>query len=302
MRFLCGMMVLMDIAVTALMAVLGLVMGSFAGAQVWRLRARQLANDKKAAEPYDKHEYKKLQPLMGRRQRHDRSQCLACDHELAAADLVPILSWAAHRGACRYCGAQIGAFEPIIELATSVLFTLSYLFWPFGFTSAVTIALFIVWLVAIELLVILAAYDSKWQLLPDILNYSFIAVSFAFAALRYAHSGSVTELVSTAGAIGMLAGVYGLIYAYSKGAWIGFGDVKLGVGLGLMLGDWRLAFLALFLANLIGCVIVLPGVLLKKLAGGSRIAFGPLLIAGTLIAFWWGLPFIEWLFTQPILL
>jgi len=66
--------------------------------------------------------------------------------------------------------------------------------------------------------------------------------------------------------------------------WIGFGDIKLGLGLALLLADWRLAFIALFAANLIGCLIVLPAMAMKKLKRNSHVPFGPLLIAGFVIA------------------
>lgn len=300
-RLLYAIIKVMEIFMIGILGVLGLVMGSFAGAQVWRLRARQLVNDKRLGEPYDKREFATLKPLMGRKQRNDRSQCLSCGHTLSALDLIPVFSWASQGGRCRYCGQRIGLFEPVMELLTAALFVISYLFWPFGLTSVATISMFVVWLIALVLLVILAAYDTKWQLLPDVINFSFIGAAVVFAILRFMHGGVLADIWSLLGAIGVLAGLYAAIYVFSKGAWIGFGDVKLSIGLGLLLGDWRVAFLALFLANLIGCIIVLPGVLLRRLGGGSRIAFGPLLIAGTLIAFWWGAPFIDWLFVKSML-
>lgn len=296
------MIMVMNIFLTVAMALLGLVFGSFAGAQVWRLRARQVWADKKQGEPYDEREYKMLKPLMNRKQASDRSQCLSCGHTLGVFDLIPLFSWAVRGGRCRYCGVRIGVFEPSIEAAMAFLFAISYIFWPYGLSAWTGIALFAIWIVAVVLLVILAAYDIKWQLLPDAINFSFIAVSFVFILGRFLLSGPTVNIMSATGAVGILAGLYALIYVFSKGAWIGFGDVKLGIGLGLLLGDWRLAFLALFLANLIGCIIVLPGVLLKRLRGNSRIAFGPLLITGTLLAFWWGSPFIDWLLNKSMLL
>lgn len=296
------MIVHMNILISSGLTLLGLVFGSFAAAQVWRLRARQLVIDKQAGEPYDKQEYIKLKPLMGKKQRDDRSRCLDCGHVLRVIDLIPLVSWTFRGGRCRYCKKPIGKFEPVAELVTAGLFVLSYVYWPFGFAHTFDVALFIMWLIMVVLLVVLAAYDTKWQLLPDVVNYSFITAAGVFIVLRFLHAHPAVDLVSVIGSVGILAGIYAVLYAISRGAWIGFGDVKLGIGLGLLLGDWRLAFLALFLANLIGMVIVLPGLLLKRLVGESRIAFGPLLIAGTLIAFWWGYPFIEWLFDKSALL
>lgn len=297
-----GMIKVMEILYIAVLAIIGLVMGSFAGAQVWRLRAAQLASDKKHGEPYEKSEYNKLKPLMAQyRHKPDRSQCLSCGHVLGFWDLIPGVSWAVQRGRCRYCGAPIGLFEPLMELATAVLFVASFVVWPFGLHGTLQLALFIIWLIALVVLIILAAYDIKWQLLPDSMNITLAAVALVFIAVRYfAVPGSV-NLVSALGAMAMLAGLYGIIYLLSKGAWIGLGDVKLGVGLGLLLGDWRLGFFALFLANLIGCFAVLPGVLLNRLGGGSRIAFGPFLVAGTILSLWWGEQFITWLFDKSLL-
>lgn len=295
------MITLMDILLSVVLAALGLVFGSFAGAQVWRLRARQLVQDKDAGEVYDKAEYKRLQRVTGKGALHDRSRCLACGKALTARDLMPLFSWLSTKGRCRHCNKPIGTFEPLMELGTMAVFLLSYWFWPLGFAGPYQWGLFGLWLIMAVLLVILTAYDVRWQLLPDTINYTFITFALLFAVLRYAQQPSMAGIVSALGAVGILSGLYAVIYIVSKGQWIGFGDVKLGVGLGLLLGDWRLAFLALFLANLIGCLVVLPGMFAKKLSRSSRIAFGPLLIAGTLIAFWWGTPFVEWLFVKSVL-
>ena len=47
-----------------LVGFLGAILGSFAGAQIWRLRARQLMEDKKVGEKVDQKELKKLSPLI----------------------------------------------------------------------------------------------------------------------------------------------------------------------------------------------------------------------------------------------
>ncbi|NCU38914.1 hypothetical protein EOL96_07750, partial [Candidatus Saccharibacteria bacterium] len=75
------------------LAVFGLLAGSFAGAQTWRLRWAQLKADKVEGEPYDKKEYKRLQQLDHRNGRHDRSKCLACGEQLRWYDLLPLVSW-----------------------------------------------------------------------------------------------------------------------------------------------------------------------------------------------------------------
>jgi leader peptidase (prepilin peptidase)/N-methyltransferase len=45
-----------------------------------------------------------------------RSECDYCKHELGPLDLIPFASWLLSRGHCRYCGARISTFYPLIEL------------------------------------------------------------------------------------------------------------------------------------------------------------------------------------------
>lgn len=289
-----------------LVALLGFVFGSFAGAQVWRLRARQLIEDRQAKEQYDKAEYKKLEGLMHRKGTDDRSQCLHCHHVLAWYDLVPILSWLSTRGRCRYCRRPIGLFEPAIELATAAYFVVSFLFWPVALNDTIAVLQFIIWLIAGVMLIVLFAYDMKWFLLPDRIVFPLIGlaiVSFGLDVLHFSQSTSImASLLDGFGAIAILSGIYYILWLVSKGKWIGFGDVKLGIALGLLLGHWELAFLALFLANFIGFLIVLPGLLSKKLSRTTRIPFGPMLIAGFFIAALWGDTIVSWYLSTTITL
>lgn len=264
---------------------LGVVLGSFAGAQVWRVRARQLRTDKQTGHPYDKHEWRQLRVLLQGTLRDDRSRCLQCGHVLAWYDLLPVVSWLSTGGRCRYCQQFIGWFELVMELVLGLGLALSYLVWPWALPASSL--LFAVWVMVALVLMILAAYDAKWQLLPDPLNYGLMALGALFVLVRVATLHDV-DLVSLTGAVALLAGLYGGLYAISRGAWIGFGDVKLCVGLALLLGDWRLAFMTLFFSNMLGCIIVLPGLARGQLNTRSQVPFGPLLIIGCVISLLFG--------------
>ncbi len=267
----------------------GLCLGSFAGASVWRLRARQLEEDKAEGEEVDAKEYAGLKHLHGINKAKDSSRCLHCGHELAWYDLLPLVSWMTLRGKCRYCKASIGRFEPIMELSVAVFFVVSFVLWPFELTAPLAIAQFIVWLLAGVGLVILFAYDLKWFLLPNVVMFSVIGLGAVSALLVLLQASDILgELASIFTGIFILSGVYLLIYLASKGQWIGFGDIKLGLALALLLADWQLAFLALFAANLIGCLIVIPGMITGKITKTTRIPFGPLLIIGMIVSFFAG--------------
>ena len=285
----------MNIALVIGAAVLGAAMGSFAVAQVWRLRARQLAEDKKVGHPVDAAEMKRLRPLLkAKKLRQDRSVCLSCGHQLEWYDLLPVVSWVSLGGRCRYCRQPIGWTEVLAELGLGGLFALSVCWWPWAHSSLSGLLLSL-WLVALVLLTILFIYDLKWYLLPDVIMLPLIIVAIIFAALQMMQSTQlVGQLWSLIGAIGLLAGLYTGLYLLSGGAWVGFGDVKLGLGLALLLGHWPLAFLTLFLANLLGTLIVLPGILRGVLQRTTKIPFGPLLIAGFLIAWFCGRHILAW--------
>lgn len=267
------------------LAIFGLALGSFAGATVWRLRAKQLVQDKASGEEYDKKEYKALLPLTKSTVAKDRSRCLHCGHTLAWYDLIPLVSWISTGGKCRYCHTRIGSFEPLIELGVAAFFVASYLLWPYPLGTGLEITHFALWLVAGVMLAILFAYDLKWFLLPNKFVFPLIAVGAVVAGIIVGTSFDVGwAFVNLAGSILILSGLYFVVWILSKGKWIGFGDVKLGLGLALLLADYKLAFVALFAANLIGCLIVIPGMIRGKLTRQTHVPFGPLLIVGFVIA------------------
>lgn len=202
-------------------------------------------------------------------------------------------------GKCRYCKNFIGWTEILLEVAMAGLFVLSVVFWPGSLMDFWQVLLLALWLSGLVLLAILFVYDLKWLLLPDVINIPFIILGFIFSIINLALSNDFTKsLTSLLGSVVILSGIYLLLYLFSKyrygeeKTWVGFGDVKLGLGLALFLGNWLLAFAALFAANLIGTLLVLPSMLKGKLQATSRICFGPLLIVGFLLA---------WFFSQQIL-
>lgn len=274
-----------ELLICVSLAILGLCMGSFAGATVWRLRARQLVEDKTAGEKVDSEELKKLSPLTKSTFTSDRSRCLHCEHTLAWYDLLPLVSWMSTGGKCRYCHKKIGWFEPAIELGVAALFVSLYLLWPLEMHSVVGVTQFVLWLIAGVLLAILFAYDLKWYLLPNYIVFPLIAVGAVVALLNVINAPDmVAALVNILFAAITLSGIYLGLWFISKGQWIGFGDVKLGLALALLLSDWKLAFIALFAANFIGCLIVIPGMIAKKIDRKTRVPFGPLLIAGAVLS------------------
>jgi prepilin signal peptidase PulO-like enzyme (type II secretory pathway) len=275
-------MIIQAITITGLF-LLGAALGSFAVASVWRLRARQLAEDKADGEWYDHREYNRLKPLLDKKMLSDRSICLGCKYQLRWYDMVPVASWLVLLGRCRKCRAPIGRLEVITEITLGLLFALSFGLWHISHDVS-NPYLYVLWLASLVGLVILFIYDLKWYLLPSRINYAVIGLGVIYATIVVAASSDPTfTLGSVMIGVFLLSGIYGLLYLFSKGQWVGLGDVILGAGLALLLADWRLAFLVLFLANLIGTLIVVPGIVSGRLSRRAKVPFGPFLITAFLI-------------------
>lgn len=249
--------------------ILGAALGSFAGAMAWRL-------------------YNKRNVV------RERSECESCHHTLGWHDLVPLISWLSLRGKCRYCNSLIGKSPFLIESGLGLAFFSSYLFWPYGLDST-GIALLVAWLIALVLLTILFVYDSRHFLLPDVLVWPLVVVGVGIFCLRSMLQGVPIDMWPLEAGLSLIpiSGLYGALYVISRGTWIGFGDVKLGLFIGLALG-WQGALAALLVANYLGFFWVLPGLLNAKRTKSAHIPFGPFLIVATFVVFLWGERLINW--------
>lgn len=258
------MIVYMDILYVVTYAVLGACFGSFAGATAWRL-----------------HECRDFVS--------DRSECEYCHHKLSAWDLVPVLSWLLLLGRCRYCKKPIGWSAIAVEVLSGLAFVASYMVWPYGFGGALELAVFVFWLIALVFMSILFVYDMRWKLLPNVVMLPLIVIGlFIFVGRQVIVGAPVVSWPIELGlAMLPITGFYGLLYMVSDKKWVGLGDVKLGVFMGLVL-PWSYGLAALFLANLLGTVFVLPRLLRGRSKSSSHIAFGPFLIVATVVVFLWG--------------
>ena len=226
-----------------------------------------------------------------------RSQCVRCGHRLAGRDLIPIFSWLSLRGRCRYCSKPISWQYPAVELIAGLVFVVSYLLWPVVLTDGKNLALFISWLTASVGLLALAVYDFRWMLLPNRLIYPTLLVATAGRLIYIASLPDLDMLQSLLDwglALLVTAGLFWLIHLISKGRWIGYGDVRLGLITGTILGTPSNGFLMIFTASVLGTLYVLPAIARHKTTIGTRIPFGPFLILATFLVLLFGDPVIGW--------
>ncbi len=218
-----------------------------------------------------------------------RSGCLICGKTLHWYELIPILSFFVQRGRCRKCRCLISPQYPMVETIAGVLFLLAY---RSALASAAGLpALIFDWPIW-SLLLLIVVYDIRHQIIPNGLAYAF--AGFAFLRLIYLTPSQIIPAVITAAA---LFAFFFLLWAGSKGRWMGFGDAKLAVGIGLLLGP-TMAISATVLAFWSGAIVGLLMMFVSKVSArpkkGSRyktvslkteIPFAPFLILGVFIAF-----------------
>ena len=90
-----------------------------------------------------------------------------------------------------------------------------------------------------------------------------------------------------------MADFFLLIVLISRGKWMGGGDIKLGLLMGLLLG-FPLIILALFVAFISGSLVGLSLIAIKRKTMKSQIPFAPFLILGTFVSLFWGAQILQW--------
>ena len=207
-----------------------------------------------------------------------RSACRDCGHSLSFRDLIPLLSWAAQKGRCRYCGARLGLFYPGIELLAVIA-----VIW-----AAVSLPPGMIWLGAVLgwWLIVLAVIDARDLILPDILTLPLLVAGLgvtyfiAPAALGHHAAGAVAGFAVIA--------LVGFAYRRVRGRdGIGLGDAKLMAAAGAWV-SWTGLSGVILIAALSGIVVSLLGAVAGRRDLADRLPFGPHIALGTWIIWLYG--------------
>ena len=199
-----------------------------------------------------------------------RSACAHCGKTLKWWELVPILSFFFLQGRCSLCHVRISWQYPVVEIWTSLLFaTLSPIFLPiFCLYTVITI------------------YDFRHKIIPDSLVYSAIVLAFLTAFFT-----QHTLIDWFSGPI--LFTFLGLIWFLSRGRAMGFGDAKLSLSIGLLLGaatGFSAVILSFWIGALVGLFLVVRSRVYpllrrsKRITMNSEVPFAPFLVLGAWLA------------------
>jgi prepilin signal peptidase PulO-like enzyme (type II secretory pathway) len=215
-----------------------------------------------------------------------RSTCIHCLRELAWFENIPLVSFVALGGRCRTCRKRIPGHYFFVELITAVLFFAVTWYhqalpvlntWHFFRDIFFSVVLLVVFM-----------YDYLYmEILPSVVwAGSVMAIVLNYGAL---HQSPVSLILGC-----FIGGGFFLAqYLVSKGRWIGGGDVRLGVMMGLLLG-FPTILVALFISYMLGAGVSHDLLATRQKAVGDAIPFGTFLAVGTLISLLFGSAIVSW--------
>lgn len=206
------------------------------------------------------------------------SHCMTCGRKLKWYDMVPVFSWLVLGGKCRNCKSKISVQYPIIEGVNGILYVMICAVNGLEWSS-------VIYCFMASALLVLSIIDWRTYEIPFGINVFLFVLGVAMTILD---RGNLAEHL-----IGMIcvSGLLGILYLLTSGRAIGGGDIKLMFACGLILG-WKLILLAFFLGCIIGSVVHIIRMSVKK--AGRMLAMGPYLSAGILLAALWGNAWINW--------
>lgn len=255
----------------------GAIIGSFSNCFIWRLHQNET--------------------LLG------RSYCPKCRKPIAWYDNIPVLSFIALGGHCRKCRKAISCQYPIVEFFVACLFALAFYFVardfaPNGFDyyslylindSHFIMTLARDWLIIFAVTVVFI-YDLRWYLIPDSVVLPASAIIFLLNLLL----GFNWLTLIICALIG--GGFFLAQLIVSRGKWIGGGDIRLGIMLGLVAGGYEMLGLALLLTYCLGSVIGLGLIAIGKKHWSSKVPLGVFMAPALLITMFFGKAIVAWYF------
>ena len=246
-------------ALLVVIAVYGLIFGSFLNAWSWRL-----AHDESITQ--------------------GRSHCTSCGAPIRAYDNIPVISWLLLRGHCRDCGAPISWRYPAGEALTAALYV--------GVAAYDGLAwILIPHLVFVSVMVLVSEVDLEIQIIPDVIILPAGAIGLPLM-IALGDAPWWQYPVAALGAAGFLWLVSEVYYRVRHVEGMGFGDVKMALCMGAYLGGAVVP--GLFIGFIAGAIVGSLGLVIQKKDKQTAIPFGPFLAAGGILALFVGQALIDW--------
>lgn len=221
-----------------------------------------------------------------------RSHCRECGDAIAWHDNIPVASFVLLGGRCRRCGAPIPPRYVLVEVLTGVLFGLvamqelppAQTALQMGIAAAMVVITFI---------------DLDHFLILDVITLPSIAASplLAWSIGHVALQDSLLGIVGGGGGLWLFAWLYEKL-RHREG--MGMGDAKLLAMIGGLLG-WQASVFSLFAGSLVGSVVGIGAMLMRRRGLDMAIPFGPFLALGALLYMFAGPQVIDFWLDHPAL-
>jgi len=234
------------------------------------------------------------------------SACPKCGEPIRPYDNIPVLSYLILRGKCRACKTPISPMYPLVEFLTGLLFLACY--GVFGLTIEA-----LKWAIFSAIMIVLVFTDLRERLLPDVVNYTGLALGLILSFVTKPTDGSAlwlanhifafpppTPVLSFADAILGAALGSGLLWLVSEAYFrlrgregMGLGDVKMMLMAGAFLGAKR-TLLTILAGSVLGSVLGLIVILVRRKEADYELPFGTFLGAAALLVVFFGTPVVNW--------
>ncbi len=234
-----------------------------------------------------------------------RSKCFSCSKELKWYELIPIFSYVYLQGKCKGCKTKISTQYPIVEFCTGLIFVLiaarQYSLWEvygsFDHGLFYSLSFFAFYCVVFSILIVISVYDIKHKIIPDEFSYTFIVLSLLKLVLFYLCRKNMGLDFTYLDTLDFLAPLFmflpfAMLWLVSGGRWIGFGDAKLAIGIGALLGfvsGVSAIVLSFWIGAVYGILMIIRGRFNidpnKKLGMSSEVPFAPFMIIATIVVF-----------------
>jgi leader peptidase (prepilin peptidase)/N-methyltransferase len=219
--------------------------------------------------------------------------CPYCDQSRPAGSWLSVLAYLRFKPVCSHCGAPISLRHPLVELGMAALYAFLWVrYVPSGDT-----VLLLLYTVYCTIFVLIVVIDLEHRLILNVVVYPALVLALLGSLIHPIPAFYRRALLGGALGFGLLYLVYlgGLLFVkiLSKvrdrpinTVAFGFGDVRLGALIGLILG-FPAVLTALFIAVLLGGLAGLlywfvRAVVLRRYSLFSAIPYGPFLVLGAM--------------------
>jgi len=272
-----------DLWIFVAMFVLGSLFGSYMNVMIFRIPAQILAD----AGLWESSDEKVI--------RGNRSACRYCETPIPGWLNIPILAWLYLGGKTNCCKKPLSLQYPLVETLVGALFV--FVYWRFPFveiypTLDILPRSSLQFLHAVAFTFLLMAcsiIDYKHFLIPDVITLPMILVA---PVVAYFHPNlgiydSLFGILIGGGVLWLVNFVYKLIKGHDG---MGFGDVKLLAAIGGWLGVQAI-IPTLITSSVVGSIIGITFIFVKKGNFRREIPFGPFLSLGAVTHFFVGADF-----------